>query len=106
MKIYNKLIITSLAAASLLPGTGAWAQMPADSTKVNVAFGQVEKQDLLGGVSVVNVEELLDKNYYTYSLDGLQGLIGGYSGTTWGAMATHPGRRCAPRCITGASFTD
>lgn len=84
MKIYNKLIIASLAAASLLPGTGAWAQMPADSTKVNVAFGQVEKQDLLGGVSVVNVEELLDKNYYTYSLDGLQGLIGGYSGTTWG----------------------
>ena len=84
MKIYNKLIIASLVAATLLPGTEAWAQMPVDSAKVNVAFGQVEKQDLLGGVSVVNVEELLEKNYYTYSLDGLQSLIGGYSGTTWG----------------------
>ena len=84
MKIYNKLITASLVAASFLPGAVVRAQMPVDSTKVNVAFGQVEKQDLLGGVSVVDVEELLEKNYYTYSLDGLQSLIGGYAGTTWG----------------------
>lgn len=84
MKIYNKLITASLVATSLLSGVTARAQILADSVKVNVAFGQVEKQDLLGGVSVVDMEELQQKSYTTYSTDGLQSLIGGYAGTAWG----------------------
>ena len=79
MKIYNKLITASLVATSLLSGGTARAQILADSVKVNVAFGQVEKQDLLGGVSVVDMEELQKKSYSTYSTDGLQSLIGGYA---------------------------
>lgn len=84
MKIYNKLIIISLTTTLLLQGIFVQAQLPTDTTKVNVAFGQVEKRDMLGGTSVIDVEELLKKNYYTYSLDGLQSLIGGYAGNTWG----------------------
>ena len=49
----------SLALASMLVASGvASAQEMADTTKVNVAFGQVSKADLMGGVSEVNVEEL------------------------------------------------
>lgn len=51
---------------------------------VNVAFGSVQKADLLGAVSTVNVPELLKKNYSTYSLDGLQSLVSGYNGNIWG----------------------
>ena len=58
-------------------------QKNADSL-VNVAFGTVARQDLLGGVSTVNVSELMKKSYYTYSLDGLSSFVGGYNGNIWG----------------------
>ena len=48
---------------------------------VQVAFRKVAQKDLLGGVSVVNVEELTKKNYNTYSLDNMQGYVGGWNGT-------------------------
>lgn len=51
---------------------------------VNVAFGKVQKKDLLGAVSTINVPELLKKNYTTYSLDGLQSFVSGYNGNIWG----------------------
>ena len=48
--IFNKRM--SLALASMLVASGvASAQEMADTTKVNVAFGQVSKADLMGGVS-------------------------------------------------------
>ena len=40
---------------------------------VQVAFKQVNEKDLLGGVSFVNMEELMEKNYITYSLSDMQG---------------------------------
>ena len=52
---------------------------------VQVSFRKVAQSDLLGGVSVVNVEELMEKNYHTYSLDNMQGFIGGWNGNSlWG----------------------
>ena len=53
-------------------------------TYVNVAFGKVAQNDLLGAVSAINVPELLHKNYYTNSLGNLQAFIGGYNGNIWG----------------------
>lgn len=59
-----------------------------NSTKnsmVQVAYRKVPQSDLLGGVSVVNVEELTKKNYNLYSLDNMQGYIGGWNGNSlWG----------------------
>lgn len=52
---------------------------------VQVAFEKVKAEDLLGGVSFVNLPEILDKNYTTYSLDGLQAFASGYNGNIWGA---------------------
>lgn len=42
-------------------------------------------KDTLGGVSVVDYKEITKKNYNTYSLDNLQGYVGGWNGASmWG----------------------
>ena len=52
---------------------------------VKTAFRNVAQGDLLGGVSYVNVEEMLKKNYTTGSLDDMESLVGGWNGTSiWG----------------------
>jgi len=59
---------------------------PADSLakhEVNVAFRTMNQKDLMGGVSVVDMVQLTDKNYSTYSLDNMQSLVGGYNGQLW-----------------------
>jgi len=55
------------------------------SELVQVAFRKVQQRDLLGGVSSVQVNELLQRNYFTYSLDGMEALASGYNGNSnWG----------------------
>ena len=44
----------------------------------------MDKQDLLGGVSVIDVEEMTEKAYTTYSLNFVENLIGGVNGNIWG----------------------
>ncbi|OJU55040.1 MAG: SusC/RagA family protein [Bacteroidales bacterium 45-6] len=73
----------ALFASFLLNAVGLQAQEKKDSL-ANVAFGTVAQKDLLGGVSVVNVSDLMKKNYATYSLDGIQSFVGGYTGNIWG----------------------
>lgn len=52
---------------------------------VQVAYRNVLQSNLMGGVSVVDVEELLKKNNNTYSLDNMQGYIAGWNGNSlWG----------------------
>ena len=76
----------SLALASMLVASGvANAQEVDDSVKV--AFGQVAKTDLMGGVSEVNVEKLLKKDYSANCLNDLQSLVSGYNGNVWGQGA-------------------
>ena len=72
-----------LLTVLLLHSAQTEAQEKKDSL-VNVAFGTVLNEDLLGAVSTVNVSDLLKKNYSTYSLDGLQSFVGGYNGKIWG----------------------
>ncbi len=63
-----------------------------ESPEVQVAFRKMAQKDLLGGVSVVDVEELTKKNYNTYSLDNMQGYIGGWNGNSlWGMDGDHAG---------------
>lgn len=81
---FNKKM--SLALASMLVASGvANAQEVDDSVKV--AFGQVAKTDLMGGVSEVNVEKLLKKDYSANCLNDLQSLVSGYNGNVWGQGA-------------------
>lgn len=52
---------------------------------VQVAFRKVAQSNILGGVSVINLEEITKKNYNQVSLDNLQGYIGGFNGSSiWG----------------------
>jgi TonB-linked SusC/RagA family outer membrane protein len=52
---------------------------------VQVAFRHVPEGDLLGGVSAVNMAQLLNKNYSVYSLDNMQAFVGGWTGNSlWG----------------------
>lgn len=52
---------------------------------VKTAFRSVAEGDLLGGVSYVNIEEMLKKNYTTYSLDHMESLVSGWNGKSiWG----------------------
>ncbi|MBE6283813.1 MAG: SusC/RagA family TonB-linked outer membrane protein [Mediterranea massiliensis] len=59
-------------------------ELEADDNKVDVAFRSVDEKDLLGGVSVIDMEELSKKAYTTYSLDFLENVVGGVSGNIWG----------------------
>lgn len=52
---------------------------------VQVAFNTVDKADILGGVSTVNIANMLPSNYTTNSLDNLSSYIPGYhGGNIWG----------------------
>ena len=61
----------------------------ADSTvvkkKVHVAFRDVDADQLPGGISYVDMEELQKKDYTTGSLEDMLGLVGGWNGNNlWG----------------------
>lgn len=55
-----------------------------NSNMVNVAFNKVDKADILGGVSNVNIAGMLNTNYSISSLDNLSSFIPGYHGGIWG----------------------
>ncbi|MCC4213629.1 SusC/RagA family TonB-linked outer membrane protein [Leeuwenhoekiella parthenopeia] len=56
------------------------------NSEVQIAFQKVEEGEIVaGGTSHINLPEILDKNYTTYSLDGLNAFIGGFNGgNIWG----------------------
>jgi TonB-linked outer membrane protein, SusC/RagA family len=80
-KIINKCCV--FLVFSLIGIIGLSAQENEDSL-VNVAFGTVEQEDVINGISVVNVSELLKKSYTTGSVNNLGILVSGYTGTLWG----------------------
>lgn len=64
-------------------------ELSSDSLKENnklaqVAFRTIDKSDLLGGISVLDVPEILDKSYALGSLDYLERMTGGFNGNIWG----------------------
>lgn len=64
----------------------------AEKEMVQVAYRKVAKKDILGGVSVVDVADLMKKNYNTYSLDYMQGYVGGFNGNSlWGMDSNNAG---------------
>ena len=83
MKQHIKIFIG--AAMVCLPLTAVSAQTDKDTLKtdkVPVAFKEVAKGDILGGVQVLDYRALTQKNYNTYSLDNMQGYVSGYNGNS------------------------
>lgn len=75
--IYRRFILSAMLVfpAAISVGaqelTGDNASSLQNDSLVQVAFRKVSQNDLLGGTSVVNVEELTKKNYDTWSLAGM-----------------------------------
>ena len=75
----------ALCATLATTASGAFAQTDgaldafADTldNKVQVAFRAVDKQDLLNGVSAIDMKEMAAKNYSSYSLDYIENVVGG-----------------------------
>ncbi len=55
-----------------------------EGEEVLVAFQTKDKDDLMGGVSSVNMPEIINENYITYPLDGMEAYVGGFNGNLWG----------------------
>src|SRR5690606_13286584 len=51
---------------------------------VNVAFRSVQKRNLIDGVSVVDYQEIMEKNYNTGTLEHIDGFVNGFHGNIWG----------------------
>lgn len=84
----NKTIFT--AALTLCLPMAALAESGKDDSllvrnpdEINTGFRVTQRQDLMGAVSAVDMVELTDKNYITYSLDNMQSLVGGFDGGLW-----------------------
>ncbi|MDD3387538.1 MAG: SusC/RagA family TonB-linked outer membrane protein [Prevotella sp.] len=89
MKYKDKcFLLTAIAAAAVLPGFAQELETETGDSVANlvpVAFQRVNVMETLGGVSMVDMQELTKKNYNTYSLDNLQGYVGGWNGNSlWG----------------------
>ncbi|WP_324759635.1 SusC/RagA family TonB-linked outer membrane protein [Sphingobacterium thalpophilum] len=68
-----------------ISASGQQDTIGSDSTAlVQVAFRKVPKKDLMGNVQVMDIPQLLDKNYSTFSLENLDAFIPGYNGNIWG----------------------
>ena len=83
MKLSYNTIILSAAAAIVAQGAAAQEVVAIDTTKVHIAFREVEAKDVVGGTSQVNVEELSKMRWSTYSLSDMQSFVGGYNGQLW-----------------------
>lgn len=82
MDIISKYFLLS-AALVAMPGMAQ--ETTQSGEKVNVAFRSIDRQDMLGGVNVLDYEELSKKDENTYSLSDLSGLVSGFNGASlWG----------------------
>ncbi len=60
-----------------------------EDAPVQVAYRKVSAEDLLGGVSYINVGELMKKSYMTSSLSDMQALVGGWNGNSLWAQESY-----------------
>lgn len=66
-------------------GTVVLEKDDSDNRIVHTAFKDEKANEILGGVSYFYVEDVMDKNYFTNSLDNLYTFVSGYNGNTvWG----------------------
>lgn len=109
MKQTNKMITFCMLLAASVSHVNAQSEGTAleqsdypDSVanKVNVAFKAVDKEDLLGGVSSVNMVDFTNKSYSTYSLSNMGSLVADGSWTNGSALVLVDG---VPRDATNVS---
>jgi len=85
----TNILLFAMFAASPLTAHAQETADDADSTvvkkKVHVAFRDKDADQLLGGISYVDMEELQKKDYTMGSLEDMYALVGGWNGNSlWG----------------------
>jgi len=84
MKQTYKPFLTTALALAAIPAM-AQAEGEESTETVDLAFRKVAAEDVMGGTSTVDVEELMKKNNITYGLDNMQGYVAGWNGAgMWG----------------------
>ena len=88
-RLYSDLVIEAseyrLQTVMVKPDLGNIILKPLDEfSDVQVAFRSVEKRNLIDGVSVLDYEDLMEKNYNTSTFENLDGMINGFHGNLWG----------------------
>src|SRR5690606_7625602 len=92
IRIYFILLCAAFCTPSFMKAQSTTEnENQADSTSsgadplVQVAFRKVPQNELMGGVSVVNMTDIIEKSYSTYSLENMQAFVGGWTGNSlWG----------------------
>lgn len=80
--IFSKYIM--LATGLLALHSNAQDSIP-QTQRVNVAFRSIDRQDLLGGIAVLDYEELQAKDENNYALADITALVSGFNGASlWG----------------------
>ncbi|MDO5526142.1 MAG: SusC/RagA family TonB-linked outer membrane protein [Prevotella sp.] len=80
--LFAMTVVSPLSASA--QATDGGDSIPAKK-KVHVAFRDKDADQLLGGVSYIDMEELQKKDYTMSSLDDLYALVGGWNGNSlWG----------------------
>src|SRR5690606_29647747 len=54
------------------------------NSKIKVGYQSMDRNNLIGGVSYVNMPEIMEKNFITYTLDNMEAFAGGFHGNLWG----------------------
>ena len=83
----NILLLALLAVSPLMVNaqTTGDADTITAKKKVHVAFRDKDADQLLGGISYIDMEELQKKDHTVYSLEDTYGLVGGWNGNNlWG----------------------
>lgn len=80
--------LMALAPLSQAQDTTARTVIP-ENNKVQVAFRKLDKKDLPGDVSVVDVASQMNLNYMTYSLENMDGWINGFNGNSMWGMGSY-----------------
>lgn len=88
-----KALIAAVALMGLAPvsqaqDTTAKTVIP-ENNKVQVAFRKLDKKDLPGDISVVDVASQMNLNYMTYSLENMDGWINGFNGNSMWGMGSY-----------------
>lgn len=83
------IALMGLAPVSQAQDTTATTAVIPGNNKVQVAFRKLDKEDLPGDISVVDVASQMNLNYMTYSLENMDGWINGFNGNSMWGMGSY-----------------
>lgn len=93
---YKNILPAGVVTALLASGSAAYAREASDSVADNqaqIAFRSIDKEDMLGGAEVLDIEKLMEVNYINNLDNGtISGYVSGFNGNSlWGMDSDNSG---------------